>query len=65
MKKSTASLSELMHAASEVAFACCENEEEAYHLTQQALIEFIRNLPQDTDFPECSDDPLLSGRYVH
>ena len=65
MKKTTASLYELMHAASEVAFACSENEHEAYHLTQQALIEFLRNLPQDTDFPEFSEVHLLSDRYVH
>ena len=65
MKKTTASLSELMHAASEVAFACSENEHEVYHLTQQALIEFIRNLPQDTDFPESPEVHLLSDRYVH
>lgn len=54
-----------MHAASEVAFACSDNEHEAYHLTQQALIEFIRNLLQDTDFPEFSEVHLLSDRYVH
>jgi hypothetical protein len=65
MKKTTASLSELMHAASEVAFACSENEREAFHLTQQALIEFIRNLLQETDFPEFSEVHLLSDRYVH
>ena len=65
MKKTTASLSELMLAASEVAFACSDNEHEAYHLTQQALIEFIRNLPQDTDFPEFPEVRLLSDRYVH
>jgi len=65
MKKTSANLSELMHAASEVAFACSENEREAYHLTQQALIEFIRNLPQDTDFSEFSEIHLLSDRYIH
>jgi hypothetical protein len=65
MKKTTASLSELMLAASEVAFACSENEQEAYHLTQQALIEFIKNLPQDSDFPEFPEVRLLSDRYVH
>ena len=65
MKKTTASLFELIHAAIEVAFACSENEHEAYHLTQQALIEFIRNLPQDSDFPEFSEVHLFSDRYVH
>ncbi|HEY7557807.1 MAG TPA: hypothetical protein VIH18_23645 [Candidatus Binatia bacterium] len=65
MKKTTASLSELIHAASEVAFACSENDYEAYHLTQQALLEFIRNLPQELDFPEFSEVHLLSDRYVH
>jgi len=65
MKKNTASLSELMLAASEVAFACSENEREAYHLTQQALIEFIKNLPQGSDFPEFPEVCLLSDRYVH
>ena len=65
MKKTTASLSELMHAASEVAFACSENEYEAYHLTQQALIEFIRNLPLDANFREFSEVHVLSDRYVH
>jgi hypothetical protein len=65
MKKTTATLSELIHAASEVAFACSENEYEAYHLTQQALIEFIRNLPKDVDFPEFAEVHLLSDRYVH
>ena len=65
MKITNANLSELMHAASEVAFACSENEQEGYHLTQQALIEFIKNLPQDTDFPESSEVHLLSDRYIH
>jgi hypothetical protein len=65
MKKTTATLSELMHAASEVAFACSENEREAYHMTQQALIEFIRNLPQDMDFSDYSEVHLFSDRYVH
>jgi hypothetical protein len=65
MKKPTAKLSELMLAASEVAFACSENEQEAYHLTQQALIEFIRHLPQETEFAEFSEVHLLSDRYIH
>jgi len=65
MKKTTATLSELIHAASEVAFACSENEQEAYHMTQQALIEFIRNLPQDMDFSDYSEVHLFSDRYVH
>jgi hypothetical protein len=65
MKKPTASLSELMHAASEVAFECSQNEREAYHLTQQALIEFIRNLPENQDPSEFPGVHLLSDRYIH
>jgi hypothetical protein len=65
MKKTTATLSELMYAASEVAFACSENEHEAYHMTQQALIEFIRNLPQGMDLSDYSEVHLFSDRYVH
>ncbi|MDH3445291.1 MAG: hypothetical protein OEN50_15300, partial [Deltaproteobacteria bacterium] len=65
MKKLMANLSDLVHAASEVAFACSENEHEAYHMTQQALIEFIKNMPQDTDFPEHPEVHLLSDRYIH
>jgi hypothetical protein len=65
MKKTTATLFELMHAASEVAFACSENEHEAYHMTQQALIEFIRNLPQGMDLSDYSEVHLFSDRYVH
>jgi hypothetical protein len=65
MKKPSATLSELMHAASEVAFECSENEREAYNLTQQALIEFIRNLPENLDFSEFPALPLVSDRYVH
>ena len=65
MKKAHASLSELMAAASEVAFYCSDNEEEAYRITQEALIEFIKTLPNDTDFPESTDEPLLSGRFFH
>ena len=60
-----ANLSDLMHAASEVAFLCSENEQEAYHMTQQALIEFIKNLPQDRDFPEYPEVHLLSDQYIH
>jgi hypothetical protein len=65
MKKTSASLSELMHAASQVAFECSENEREAYRLTQKALIEFIRNLPENLESPEFPDFPLISDRYVH
>jgi hypothetical protein len=64
MKKTSASLPELMQAASQVAFECSENEHEAYHLTQKALIEFIRNLPENLDFPEFPEFHL-SARYVH
>jgi hypothetical protein len=65
MKKPSASLSELMHAASEVAFECSDNEREAYHLTQQALVEFIRNLPENMDTSEFPGVHLISKRYVH
>ncbi len=65
MNKPMAKLSDLMHAASEVAFLCSENEQEAYHMTQQALIEFIRNMPLDTDFPEYPELHLLSDNYIH
>jgi len=65
MKKPSASLSELMHAASEVAFECSDNEREAYNLTQQALIEFIKNLPENLELSEFPGVHLLSGRYVH
>jgi hypothetical protein len=65
MKKSSASLPELMQAASQVAFECSENEREAYRLTQRALIEFIRNLPENLDFPELAEFPPISHRYVH
>jgi hypothetical protein len=65
MKKTTASLSELVHAASEVAFACSDNGYEAYQITQQALIELIRNLPADSDFFENSEVRPFSDRYFH
>jgi hypothetical protein len=65
MKKPSATLSELMHAASEVAFECSENEYEAYHLTQQALIEFIRNLPENLDLSEFPGVYSVSDRYIH
>jgi hypothetical protein len=66
MKKTSASLPELMQAASQVAFECSENEREAYRLTQKALIEFIRNLPENnTDFPEFPEFLPVSARYVH
>jgi hypothetical protein len=65
MKKTSASLPELMQAASQVAFECSENEREAYRLTQRALIEFIRNLPENLDFPEFPESLLASGRYIH
>ena len=65
MRKAQASLPELMAAASEVAFACSENEHEAYHLTQQALIELIKNLPKESDLFEFTELHLLSDRYVH
>lgn len=65
MKKTSASLPELIKAASQVAFECSENEREAYRLTQRALIEFIRNLPENLDVPEFPEFPILSDRYVH
>jgi hypothetical protein len=65
MKKTSASLPELMQAASQVAFECSENEREAYRLTQKALIEFIRNLPENLEFPEFPEFDFLSDRYVH
>jgi hypothetical protein len=65
MKKTSASLSELMLAASEVAFACSENEREAYHLTQQALIEFIKRLPETSEFSDFSGFHSRAGRYLH
>lgn len=65
MKKTSASLPELMQAASQVAFECSENEREAYRLTQRALIEFIRNLPENVDFPEFPEFPPNYHRYVH
>jgi hypothetical protein len=65
MKKPSASLPELMQAASQVAFECSENEREAYKLTQKALIEFIRNLPENAEFPEFPQSLPTFGRYVH
>jgi hypothetical protein len=54
-----------MQAASQVAFECSENEREAYKLTQKALIEFIRNLPENIDFPDFPESLPVFGRYVH
>ena len=58
-------LGELIAAASEVAFACTDNDKDAYKLAQLALMEMIKKTAHPVDLAEEFDSLSSPSQLIH
>jgi len=60
-----ANLTDLLAAASEVAFEYSDNDKEAYRLAQLALIEIIRKTSQSVDLDKDFESLNSPSKLIH